>query len=280
MTNIIEGIDWSSLIKDTGLIIVQLLAILIVFLIVKAIGKRVIHNAFQRFSEREDVSQGRAKTLEGLTKNIFSYVLGFIFFVMVIEVFNYDATALLAGAGVIGLAIGFGAQGLVSDVVTGFFLLLEKQIDVDDYVTTGSFSGIVESIGLRTTEIRGFDGTLHYLPNRQITSLSNHSRGNMRALVDIGISYDDDIDKAIEVLQAACDKVAAADDSAIKEGPNVVGVQSLGASDVVLRVIAKTENMSQWSVERTLRKALKEALDENGIEIPYPHQVYIEKQDK
>lgn len=256
--------------------IIKLLGIIIAFLIVKSIGRRVISRTFQKFIDRNSISFGRAKTLESLSLNVLSYVLIFIFVVMVFEVFDYNATALLAGAGVIGLAIGFGAQGLVSDVVTGFFLLLEKQLDVDDYVTTAGFSGIVESVGLRTTQIRGFDGTLHYVPNRQINSLSNHSRGNMRALVDIGISYNDDIDHAIQILQNACDRIASEDET-IKEGPNVIGVQSLGSSDVVIRVIAKTENMGQWALERKLRKTLKEALDANGIEIPFPHQVYIEK---
>jgi moderate conductance mechanosensitive channel len=269
-------IDWSTIITVGSVILLKLLAIIIVFLIVKAVGNKIIKRSFEKITKRDEISKGRAKTLEALTINVFSYVLIFIFVVMVFQVFNYDATAILAGAGVIGLAIGFGAQGLVSDVVTGFFLLLEKQIDVDDYVTTAGFSGIVESVGLRTTQIRGFDGTLHYVPNRQISSLSNHSRGNMRALVDIGISYDDDIDKAITVLQEACDQIAKEDNS-IKDGPNVIGVQSLGASDVVIRVIAKTENGGQWAVERNLRKALKEALDSHGIEIPFPHQVFVEK---
>ncbi|MFC4320358.1 mechanosensitive ion channel family protein [Litchfieldia salsa] len=271
--------DWKLILGGAGLIILKLIGIIIAFLIVKSIGKRVIQNSFKKVVDRENISLGRARTLESLSLNIFSYVLIFIFVVMIFEIFDYDATALLASAGVIGLAIGFGAQGLVSDIVTGFFLLLEKQIDVNDYVTTAGFSGIVEAVGLRTTQIRGFDGTLHFVPNRQISSLSNHSRGNMRALVDIGISYDDNIDQAIEVLQSTCDRIAAEDDS-IKEGPNVIGVQSLGSSDVVIRVIAKTENMGQWAIERKLRKALKEALDSNGIEIPFPHQVYIEKKSE
>lgn len=271
--------NWQLILGGAGIIILKLLGIIIAFLLVKGIGNRIIKNSYRRIVDRDNISMGRARTLESLSLNIFSYVLFFIFIVMVFEIFDYDATAILAGAGVIGLAIGFGAQGLVSDVVTGFFLLLEKQIDVDDYVTTAGFSGIVESVGLRTTQIRGFDGTLHFVPNRQISSLSNHSRGNMRALVDIGISYDDNIDQAIEVLQGACDRIAAEDET-IKEGPNVIGVQSLGSSDVVIRVIAKTENMGQWALERKLRKELKEALDSNGLEIPFPHQVYIEKKSE
>lgn len=273
-----QNFDWAGLFEKVTTSILQFIIILIVFFIVRAVGKKLIQKGFQRVIDRDQISKGRARTLEGLSINILSYVLIFIVAVMIFEIFGYDPTALIAGAGVVGLAIGFGAQGLVSDVVTGFFLLLEKQFDVDDYVTTAGFSGIVEEVGLKTSKIRGFDGTLHYIPNRQITNLSNHSRGNMRALVDIGISYNDDIDKAITVLQAACDQFATQND-AVKDGPNVLGVQTLGASDVVIRIIAKTENMSQWAVERDLRKALKEALDQNGIEIPFPHQVFIQKSE-
>ncbi|MBU8768388.1 mechanosensitive ion channel family protein [Cytobacillus oceanisediminis] len=269
-------INWEALLIDAGLILLKLAAIYFAFLIVKSAGNKIIHKSFEGIGRKERISPGRSKTLQSLAKNIFSYVLIFIFAVTILQIFGIKATAILAGAGVVGLAVGFGAQGLVSDVVTGFFILLERQIDVGDYVTTGSYPGIVEQIGLKTTQIRGFDGTLHYIPNREITSLSNHSRGNMRALVDIGISYDDNIDEAITVLQETCDKIAEVN-QAIVEGPNVIGVQTLGSSDVVLRIIAKTENMEQWAVERQLRKALKEALETNGIEIPFPHQVLIQK---
>ncbi|WP_433749287.1 mechanosensitive ion channel family protein [Falsibacillus pallidus] len=271
--------NWAALFVKLGIIFVKLIAIYIVYLIVKAFGNKVITTGFTQYKNRNNVSESRAHTLESLTKNIFSYILIFVFFVTVLQVFNIQVTAILAGAGIVGLAIGFGAQGLVSDFVTGFFILLERQVEVGDYVTTGSFSGIVENVGIRTTHIRGFDGTLHFVPNREITSLSNHSRGNMRALVDIGISYEDDIDKAITVLQELCDNIAAEDPN-IVDGPNVLGVQSLGSSDVVLRIIAKTANGEQWGVERKLRKAIKESLDANGIDIPYPHQVNVEKNNK
>ncbi len=275
----IANFNWGGLLVTIGIGALQVLAIWIAFIVVKGAANKVLERIFDKYSKRNDVSAGRAQTLQSLSKNIVGYVLIFIFFVTILQIFGIQVTAILAGAGIIGLAVGFGAQGLVSDVVTGFFILLEKQVDVGDYVSTGNFSGIVEEVGLRTTHIRGFDGTLHYVPNREITSVSNHSRGNMRALVDIGISYDDDIDKAIVVLQQVCDQIAQEDNN-IVDGPNVIGVQTLGASDVVLRIIGKTKNMEQWGVERKLRKALKEALDQNGIEIPFPHQVYIEKKDQ
>ncbi|KGX83442.1 mechanosensitive ion channel family protein [Pontibacillus marinus] len=252
--------------------------VLIVFLIISPIGKKVITSSIQKAGKKQKISEGRSKTLEKLSINVYSYVLGFILIATIFGLLNIDLAPLIAGAGIIGLAIGFGAQGLVSDIVTGFFLLIEKQIEVDEYVTAGGMNGVVEEIGLRTTQIRSFDGTLNFVPNRHINTVSNHSRGNMRALVDIGIAYGENIDEAMKVLQQVCDEFAQNDDR-FKDGPNVLGVQTLGSSDVVLRVLGHTENMQQWAVERDLRKRMKEALDAAGIEIPFPHQVYIEKKE-
>ncbi|WP_096189298.1 mechanosensitive ion channel family protein [Evansella halocellulosilytica] len=276
MSEWIEAINWTAIGTKALTVSLQLIAILIVFFVVRAIGRRIITNSFERMSQQRGMSAGRSKTLEKLASNAFSYILLFILITFIVGIFEYDVTALIAGAGIVGLAIGFGAQGLVSDIVTGFFILLEKQLEVEEYVTVAGIDGIVEEVGLRTTKIRSFDGTLHYIPNREIGSLSNHSRSNMRALVDISISYDENVDEAIQVLQEACDRFANEND-VVKEGPDVLGVQSLGDSDVVIRILAKTANMEQWAVERELRKVLKQALDNNNIEIPFPHQVYIQK---
>ncbi|GAA0494435.1 small-conductance mechanosensitive channel protein MscT [Salinibacillus aidingensis] len=257
----------------------KILLVFIAYAILSPLGKRLISSVMTKTSKKQRLSEARAKTLEKLLKNIYGYVLIFILVITILGIFNIPVTPMLAGAGVIGLAVGFGAQGLVSDVVTGFFILLEKQIEVDDYVTMSGLSGIVEEVGLRTTQMRGFDGTLHYIPNRNISNVSNHSRGNMQALVDIGISYNENIDEALRVLQNVCDQFADKDDR-VKEGPDVVGVQSFGSSDVVIRIIAQTENMEQWAVERDLRKEIKQGLENAGIEIPYPHQVYISKSEQ
>lgn len=271
-----ESFDWEALLFNAGVIAAQIIGILIAFALVKAIGKKLINRFFDKLLVKGDVTKGRALTLQSLSENVFSYVLIFILVATLFNIFGLSVASLIAGAGIVGLAIGFGAQGLVSDVVTGFFLLLEKQLDVNDYVTVGSLDGIVEAVGLRTTQIRSFDGTLNYIPNRDITTVSNHSRGNMRALVDIGISYDENIDEAVSIIQTACDQMAA-ENSTIVEGPDVIGVQAFGASDVTLRVIAKAQSGEQWAVERQLRKAIKQVLDAKGIEIPFPHQVNIHK---
>ncbi|WP_353047769.1 mechanosensitive ion channel family protein [Planococcus sp. ISL-109] len=268
--------NWEALLLGAGVITAQIIGILIAFAVVRTIGKKLIDRSFDKLIGKGDITRGRALTLRALSENVFSYALIFILVATLFSIFGLSVASLIAGAGIVGLAIGFGAQGLVSDVVTGFFLLLEKQIDVNDYVTVGTIGGIVESVGLRTTQIRSFDGTLNYIPNRDITTVSNHSRGNMQALVDIGVSYDDNVDEAIAVMQTACENMVM-EEGIIVEGPNVIGVQALGTSDVTLRIIAKAKNGEQWAVERELRKTIKEALDANGIEIPFPHQVIIHK---
>ncbi|MFC5466288.1 mechanosensitive ion channel family protein [Lederbergia graminis] len=269
--------DWEGLLVHAGIIALKIIGILIVFAIVKRIGSTMINRVFTRLASRNEITKSRAITLHKLAENVLSYVLIFTLVATIFGVLGLPIGSLIAGAGIVGLAIGFGAQGLVSDVVTGFFLLLEKQIEVNEYVTIGSIDGVVESVGLRTTQIRGFDGTLHFIPNREIISVSNHSRGTMRALVDIRISYDDDIDQAIRIIQSACDRVAAQNSDVIVDGPNVIGVQALGTSEVVLRVIAKTKNNEQWGVERELRKTIKEEFDLQGIKMPFPHQVLVQQ---
>ncbi|UTR15253.1 mechanosensitive ion channel family protein [Salipaludibacillus sp. LMS25] len=273
----IQSINWSEIGTKALTVSFQLVGILIVFLIIRAVGKKFIATSFKKMRSQRNISHGRVQTLEKLASNVFSYMLLFIVITLIVGVFEYNIAPLIAGAGIVGLAIGFGAQGIVSDIVTGFFILLERQLEVDEYVTVAGLDGIVEEVGLRTTRLRGFDGTVHYIPNREISSLSNHSRSNMRALVDMSISYDDNIDEAMEVMQKVCDRIAA-EEELIKEGPHVVGVQNLGDSDVVIRVIAQTANMEQWAIERRLRKEMKEALDAHGIEIPFPHQVNLRKE--
>lgn len=256
--------------------VISSVLIIVVALVINLIAKRVIRRTVRHSNRLSQASAQRIRTIQTLLTSLVTYTILFMTVVAVLRKFNVPTSAILTSAGVAGLAIGFGAQGLVSDVVTGFFILIEGQVGVDDYVTIGSYSGIVEEVTLRLIKVRGFNGDLHFIPNRQITSLTNHSRGNMQALVDMSISYESNIDAAIAVLQRKCDEMKDAIPD-IVEGPNVVGVQSLGASDVTIRIIAKTVNMQQWAVERALRKGLKEALDEAEIEIPYPHTTVLQK---
>ena len=271
----IENIDWAGMLRQAGIIVLQLILIWIGYLIAKGIGRRMILRSFEKVRERGKVKEGRAAVLERLMLSILSYTLGFIVIVVVFGIFGLPIGGLIAGAGVVGLAVGFGAQGIVSDVVTGFFILTEKWADVDDYVITGGLDGVVEEIGLRTTQIRDYDGILHFIPNRNIENLSNYSRGDMRALVDMGISYNHNADEAISIAKDVCNQMA--DDEDIVEGPTVSGIEMIENQEMVLRVSAQTKNMMQWDIQRKLWKALKEAFDENGIEMPSHHQVNVIK---
>lgn len=217
----------------------------------------------------------RFNTLKGMIKSVLRYIIYFVAFTPILELLGVNISSLIAAAGIGGLAIGFGAQNLVRDVITGFFILLEDQFHVGDYIETGGKSGIVEEMALRITKIRDFNGDLHIIPNGSIDKVTNRSRGNMRASVDVGIAYKEDIDHAIGVLTALCEEIAQEHDK-IVEGPTVLGVTKFGESEVTLTVIARTVPMEQWAVERMLRKRIKERFDEKGIEIPFPKRVIIQ----
>lgn len=261
-----ENYEWEGLIVSFGTLALKVIGIIIAYIIVKKIGQKILDRTFSKVMKRQEISEGRALTLHRLADNVFIYALIFVVTATLFSVFGIPVASLIAGAGIVGLAIGFGAQGLVSDIVTGFFLLLEKQIDVNDYVTVGAAEGIVEAVGLRTTQIRSFNGTLHYIPNREIKSLSNHSRGNSFARLDIALSSRDDTDQIIGILKKASEDVAS-NNPAIIDGPYVLGVQAFGASDTVVRVITKTQNMKQKMVEDQLHAAITEAFNKEGISV-------------
>ncbi|MCF2647629.1 MULTISPECIES: mechanosensitive ion channel family protein [Bacillaceae] len=273
----IQTIHWGDFFLNTALVAIKILLILLSYLLIKKMAKQLINKLFESYIQKNSISRGRAFTLESLINNLITYVLFFILIITILQLLGIDATAILAGAGIIGLAVGFGAQGLVSDLVSGFFILLEKQLDVGELITIGEFSGTVEQVGLRTTQIRAADGTLHFIPNREITQLSNHSRGEMQALVDIDISVNNDLQRTLEILQQVCERIADENDT-ITDGPNLIGIQNLGANTITIRIIAKTKNMEQWGMERLIRQEAKVALDENGIQFPQAPLV-IEKEN-
>lgn len=273
----ITNMDWTNILKGISIIFIKLIFVWIAYLIAKAIGNRLIRRSFDKVRQKGKISEGRATVLERLMFSVLSYTLGFLVIVVVFGIFGLPIGGLIAGAGVVGLAVGFGAQGVVSDVVTGFFILAEKWADVGDYIITADVDGVVEVIGLRTTQIRDYDGVLHFIPNRNIENLSNYSRGTMRALVDIGIAYEHNADQVIQIAETVCSQIAKEDDN-IVEGPNVEGLEMIEGHKMVVRVSAQTKNMMQWGIERKLWKALKEAFDEQGIDMHYEHQVNIVKQ--
>ncbi|RKO68005.1 mechanosensitive ion channel family protein [Desulfofundulus salinus] len=267
----VAAVDWGKVFGTA----IKVLLILVLAFVIMRLGDAAVERFFNNWNKLGPVDGRRAQTLRTLLKSGLRYTVYFIAMVTILNLFGVRVEAILAGAGVVGLAVGFGAQNLVRDVITGFFLLLEDQFAVGDYITAAGVSGTVEEMGLRVTRLRDFGGELHIIPNGQITQVTNHSRGNMRALVEVGVAYEEDLDRVTAVLQQVCEQAARDMADIIAEGPHVLGVVNFGQSDVVIRIIAYTKPMQQWYVERELRRRIKEAFDRENIEIPYPRRVVL-----
>ena len=242
------------------------------------IGNKIIN----KFVDRQVASKTsfslepqKALTIGEVLKSVLKYTV----YIIGIGSMLYDILAkipvALVSAG--GFAIGLGAQSLVKDLINGFFVLFEDQYGVGDHVTIGQFEGIVESIGIRTTVLRYFTGDLHLIPNGSVLEVTNHSRGDIRFIVDVEIAYEENVDKAIEVIKRTSDLFEEKHKDKLRGKVDVLGVLSLNASGVTIRVVGRSEPLSQWEMERELRKDIKIALDEAGIEIPYPKTTIINK---
>lgn len=260
-----------------GKLIACIIIIILMYLTIK-IGNKAI----DKFIEKQKGSTGRfsidtqkAITIGSVLKSVIkysTYIVGII--LILIKIFGQG---IIAAAGVGGIALGFGAQSLVKDLINGLFILFEDQYGVGDHVTIGQFTGIVENIGIRTTTLRDFTGDLHLLPNGSVLEVTNHSRGNMRFIVDVEIAYEEDVDGTIELIKKVCRKFETENKDEITKDVDVLGVLSLNASGVTIRVVGWSKPLSQWKMERELRKDIKLALDEAGIEIPYPKTQLINK---
>lgn len=253
--------------------LIKIIIIVVVANIIIRIGKVTIHNIFKiRVRSPLRTSERREETLSKLLDNVLSYVIYFIVLMMILSVLGIDVKALLAGAGIVGLAIGFGAQSLVKDILSGFFIIFEDQFSVGDHIRVGQFEGDVEAIGLRTTKIKSWTGELHILPNGSITQVTNFSLNNSVIAIDVSIAYQEDIDKAESVIKELLEKLPEQYADLIK-APELLGVQNIGPSEIVLRIVAETLPMKHFYIARMIRKEVKLKLDENGIEIPFPRLV-------
>lgn len=252
-------------------IIVIFIAMRVISSFISKIIDRTLNN---RKISKLYLSDKRANTLGVIIKKLVRYILYFIWIVISLEMFDINTTSILATAGIGGLAVGFGAQSLVKDVITGFFILFEDQYAVGDYVKIESYEGIVEELGVRVTKLRDFSGELHIIPNSTIQVVTNKTRGAMRALVKVSITYEEDINRVIKVLEKICEDIRTTNDSVL-EGPTILGVTDLGEYFISLTIIAKTKPMEQWAVEREIRKRVKEVFEKENIEIPYPKRIML-----
>lgn len=259
-------------------IIIKMVIVILAIVVLRKIACSLVDKVFKNnftagLSQKSDlVEEKRLNTLAKMFKSIISYVLYFIGIITCLDMVGFSVTTIVAGAGIVSLAVAFGAQSIVQDLMSGIFIVIENQYAVGDRVQIGSVVGTVKEIGMKTTKLLTYDGQLMVIANGQINSVVNYSRAAQRAYVDVGIAYEEDIQNACRVLENACRKIAQ-DERFVNdfdEEPNVLGVVELADSSVVVRSTFTAFNWQQAVIERELRKVVKLELDAAGVEISYP----------
>jgi moderate conductance mechanosensitive channel len=247
----------------------MVIAALVVGKLLSRWAARALHRKSRKSATLASVATAAIKTVV--------IVIGLL---MAFDHLGLDIKALLAGAGVLGLAIGFGAQSLVKDVISGFFLIFDDAIGEGDIANVGGeATGVIEAVGLRMTKVRAFDGQLWYIQNGEIRKVGSFTRGWTRAVVSVGLAYEQDVAKGLRVLQEVGDAWAAENPDLVLEPPEAQGVMGLNNSDVGVRLVIKVVAPNHWAAERELRKRVKEAFDAAGVEIPFPRQVVYHRRE-
>ncbi len=266
-------LDWNDLLGRVVRIVIVLLGAALAWVVLRGIRRRVTNMSVDAGVAPDERLQ-RRKTLASVITAAGTAVIVTVTLMMVLEEVGMDLAPLLATAGIVGLAIGFGAQTLVQDIISGIFILVEDQYAIGDVVQTAGVEGVVERVKLRTTILRDLYGVVHVIPNGEIRVLSNKTEGWSRAVLEIGIGYGEDVDRVVGVLEEVGrelheDPVFGA---LLLEIPTVPGVEAFAESSVNVRMTAKTVPLKQWDVARELRRRIKRRFDEEGIEIPFPQR--------
>jgi len=228
--------------------------------------------------EREDkervANEKRVKTLTGLLRTICLSLIWIVGIVMSLDQIGLDITPILAGAGIVGLAVGFGAQNLVRDIINGFFVILENQVRVGDVAIVNGTGGLVEAISFRTITLRDLSGTVHIFPHGTVTTLANMTKSWSASVMNIGVAYKEDTDRVTEIMRAVGKDLQQDEQFGRKilEPIEVLGVDAFGESAVEIKIRIKTLPIEQWGIGREYRRRLKKAFDRENIEIPFPHR--------
>ncbi|MEQ9618927.1 MAG: mechanosensitive ion channel family protein [Deltaproteobacteria bacterium] len=259
-----------------------------IYILLRVINK-VINRLETKIAERNGdmvsalETERRLKTITSLLRHIVFIVLFGIAMVMILKEVGMDIGPIIAGAGILGLAVSFGAQNLVRDIISGFFIILEDQVRVGDIGVINGTAGTVEEINFRTIVIRDLEGTVHVYPNGAINELANKSKGWSRYVIDVGVAYKENVDNVMEVLREIGDELKEDKHfgALTMEPLDILGVDNFGASEIVIKCMIKTHPLKQWEVGRELRRRIKNKFDEKGIEIPFPHlSVYFGEESK
>lgn len=264
--------------------ILRVAVILLLGWLALVLGRKLIRMFHHYMKARADSAEDgrRIETLARVFRYIANVVITLVAGMLVLSELGISIAPFLGAAGVVGIAVGFGAQSLVKDFFSGFFMLLENQIRIGDAVELAGKVGMVEEITLRNTVLRDIEGNVHYIPNGEITIVTNKSRGYAYAMINLGVAYREDLDEVYRVMRETGAALRADPEigSRILEDLEIQGVQDWGDSAVVIRCRFKTMAMEQWGVRRAFLGLLKKAFDAHGIEIPYPHLTIYAGQDK
>ncbi|TPR13192.1 mechanosensitive ion channel family protein [Apilactobacillus timberlakei] len=268
-TKYLEGFKWDEILRNITDIVIDLVLISIFFLIIRAVGKAIINRLFSNYANKEksNISSNRMKTLHSLSMNTYIYMLVFFWIYSALTIIGVPIGTLLAGAGLFSVAIGLGAQGLASDVINGFFILFEKQINIGDYVTIGDVTGTVSELGLRTTKIRSNNDALNFIPNRNITSISNMSKERMKAEINIRVNPDTPITKVINVMKDI-NKEYVPKTKGIIDAPQLLGTVDMGDGTIAVKEYIPTTDETRFDVQFEFLQLYLEAIKAAGIKLP------------
>ncbi len=259
---------------------ISILVATVLTIVAQLVVRRLRHRMEQVGGDStRDLAIRRAGTVgHGLSRLVVA-VIWFLAALMILSALGVNLAPLLASAGVAGVALGFGAQSVVRDGLTGFFILVENQFGVGDVVAietgSGPVNGTVEELSMRTTRVRSYDGTIHTVPNGNIVFVSNQSRGWARAIVDVRLAYAEDTEKVREVLDELFVELREDPElsDALMSGPEVLGIQALGETGKVVRIVAQTPPSRRWGIERLLRERSAARFEERGVQVPTPPAV-------
>jgi small-conductance mechanosensitive channel len=267
--------------EESGVRILVIIAIAVAlyFVLRHLIPRLIKRTVTQRMKgEFEEEIKQRSDTLSSLLTKICLGIIVILALVTILPEFGINITAMLAGLGVIGIAVGFGAQTLIRDYLSGIFILLEDQYDVGDVVRVAGIAGLVEEVGLRRTVLRDLDGIVHSISNGEIKTASNFTKGYSRVNLNISVAYGEDLDRVIKVINRVCNEMAGDPEwnADFVTTPQVLRVDNLGDSGIDIKILGDTKPIRQWAVTGELRLRLKRTFDAEGIEIPWPHtKVYF-----
>lgn len=251
---------------DTAFNTLKIFLILAAMYIAVKVGNAIIRRVIEKHQTfKFSLDERKSQTLIVVLQSILRYVVSFVGIIAIVGMFG-NVGLTLAGIG--GVAVGFGSQSLIKDIINGFFILFEDQYSVGDDINIDGKGGIVESIGLRLTKLRDFNGDLHTIPNGSITKVTNHSRGNMRILVDVDISHSKDLDKATDAIEALSARFCEENEDVV-ECPKVLGISALKDTGITIRVMARTKPQANAPLEMKLRREVIDTLLKEKIDMPF-----------